>query len=91
MYVTYIFRFPMERGLDGSELNGIVDSKVYDPAFLLALFAQILQPEVPIQAWLFTRNALPITLIATASENPDMRNLAFLILCRLYFHCEAGK
>ncbi|XP_065338763.1 uncharacterized protein LOC135938771 isoform X2 [Cloeon dipterum] len=81
--------FPIKRGMANE--SSLVDARLYDPAFLLPLFAQILQPEVLLQPWLFTRNALPLTLMAFASEDGGIRNLAALIISRLYFHYEAGR
>ncbi|XP_059475796.1 nucleolar pre-ribosomal-associated protein 1 [Neocloeon triangulifer] len=81
--------FPLDRGFE--EVLSVGDGRVYDPAFLLPLFAYILLPEVPLQPWLFTRNALPITLMALSSNVSEMRRLAMLTISRLYFHYEAGK
>jgi hypothetical protein len=83
--------FPLTRGLDGEVDETLIDARIYDPAFLLTLFAQILLPEVFLQPWLFTRNALPITLMALSSEQEEVRKLALVNLSRLYFHYEAGK
>ncbi|KAF4522062.1 hypothetical protein B566_EDAN004044 [Ephemera danica] len=85
-----IIRFPLDRGLE-DETESAPDSEVYDPAFLLPLLAQLLAPEMPVQAWRVTRQALGMCLMALTSSKESTRSAGQLLIARLYFHLEAGR
>ncbi|XP_039277259.1 uncharacterized protein LOC111053536 isoform X2 [Nilaparvata lugens] len=84
--------YPLDRSLQASSRLEIENGeKVYDPAFLLPLIAHLLSAGADVQHWSMIKSgALAIALASLASNSPDTRSAAYLVISRFHSHLSSG-
>ena len=82
-----IDHFPKTRNLNFKRIQSPV--LVYDPAFYLTCFSNLLEPEVAVNIHSFLKSgALSLTLIALSSYRKDIQKLAIIVLDKFYYHVD---
>ncbi|XP_011500624.1 PREDICTED: nucleolar pre-ribosomal-associated protein 1 [Ceratosolen solmsi marchali] len=91
LVTSTIKNFPIKRDLKCNITNTIcIGDQVYDPAFYLPVFTQLLADNNVIACHkVIHSGALALTIIACSSLCEDVRLAAFTVLSRFYFHLEA--
>nr|CAD7260110.1 unnamed protein product [Timema shepardi] len=88
---TTLKYFPLNRTLKVGEKLHADAPNTYDPAFLLPLFSHLLAPENLSRTFRFHRSgALALTLACLGSNCESVRQAAFHVVARFYFHLEAS-
>nr|CAD7457075.1 unnamed protein product [Timema tahoe] len=88
---TTLKYFPLNRNLEVCEKLHADAPNTYDPAFLLPLFSHLLAPENLSRTFRFhRRGALALTLACLGSNCENVRQAAFHVIARFYFHLEAS-